>query len=394
MAETYVEINLSALSHNARVLTEKYNDYDYLIGVVKADAYGHGYEAAKALHRGGVGYFAVSSMEEAARFREVLPDVPLLMLQPIELERLNEAYEMKLTLAIGDREYLHRFIVLSKNYYFKVHLQVDTGFNRLGFKDRSELGAAFDALTAAGHTVEGVYQHFATAGIFDPHFDEQVRRFSELVSALDLKKIEMVHMGSGVSLLGHEKIPLANCARMGMVMYGYNVSPSSYGGGLKNRLRTLRDRYFQKKYRLSPIIRDVELDLIPAMTLKSRVIALKKVRKGEYVGYDCLYRADEDITVAVLPVGYNNGIGQKNLGRMVEIGGRLYPVIGAVGMNMSIVKVDETVKVYDEAILLGGRITLGMFSRSADMTLAEALLSVGKNNERIYIDSEGEKIWR
>ena len=173
--------------------------------------------------------------------------------------------------------------------------------------------------------------------------------------------------------------------RMGLVMYGYNISPESYGGGIKNKLRAARDKHYQKKYNLSETIRDVEIDLKPAISMKTRIIQLKDVKAGEHIGYSAGYEAQEDIRIAVLPVGYNNGIGHQNNGRVVEIKGKLCPVVGAVGMNMMAVRVDNDVTYDDEVTLLGGSITLGMFSRFSGLGLAEVMLGVGKNNPRYYI---------
>ncbi len=185
--------------------------------------------------------------------------------------------------------------------------------------------------------------------------------------------------------MAHKKEDIATATRMGLVMYGYNISPESYGGGIKNKLRAARDKHFQKKYNLSETIRDVEIDLKPAISMKTRIIQLKDVKAGEHIGYSAGYEAQEDIRIAVLPVGYNNGIGHQNNGRVVEIKGKLCPVVGAVGMNMMAVRVDRDVTYDDEVTLLGGSITLGMFSRFSGLGLAEVMLGVGKNNPRYYI---------
>jgi len=121
------------------------------------------------------------------------------------------------------------------------------------------------------------------------------------------------------------------------------------------------------------------------MEYKCRILQLKKVKALDFVGYGASYQAPSDITLAVLPVGYNNGIGHANCNRMVQIGDKLYPVVGEIGMNMCTVKVDDDVKLTDEVTLLGKKITLGMFCRGANLGLAEALVSIGKNNERKYI---------
>lgn len=385
MADSYVEINLTRLSNNVKAILEKYPDYKSYIGVVKGDAYGHGMRAVKALHNGGLRYFAVSSLEEAADLRTYNAHVPVLCLEPVAIDRLNEAADLDLTLAIPDIEYLRAMLDSDVSHSFKLHLKIDAGFSRLGLKDKGEIKEAVQLINNSPHFLEGIYQHFATAGIFDPHYDNQIRRFKELTSLINLSEIPIVHLGSGVSLLAHPKIDIATGTRMGLIMYGYNISPSSYGGGVKDRLRDLRDKRNQRKYNLTETYRDVQLDLSPAMSYKCRILQIKDVNAGEFVGYGAEYQAQELISIAVLPVGYNNGIGHANYGRVVEINGKNYPIIGEIGMNMCCVKVDNRVKLTDTVTLLGGSISLGRFSRSSGLGLAEILLGVGKNNERVYV---------
>lgn len=386
MTDTYTVINLSNLKHNAKALTEKYSAYGTHIGIVKGDAYGHGYESVNALYEGGIRYFAVSSLEEAEELRKYNRTVPLLCLQPVAFSRIDDAAELNLTLAIPDLDYLKVFLKSPVKHSFPLHLQIDSGFNRLGFKDKKEVKKAAELINKSAHTLEGVYQHYATAGVFDPYYDAQTARFKELTSLLDLSKIPLVHLGSGIAMMAHPKEEIATAIRMGLVMYGYNIAPESYGGGMKNKLRAARDKHFQKKYNLSETIRDVEIDLRPAISVKTRIIQLKDVKAGEHIGYSAGYEAEENIRIAVLPVGYNNGIGHQNIGRVVEINGKLCPVVGSVGMNMMCVKVDKDVTYDDEVTLLGGKITLGMFSRFSGLGLAEVMLGVGKNNRRYYVN--------
>ncbi len=386
MTDTYVEIDLKIMEQNAKNIVAKYPEYDTFIGIVKGDAYGHGYGIVNALYKGGIRYFAVSSMEEAAAFRKENTEASLLCLEPVAIDRIDEAAELDLTLAIPDTAYLNALLDSGCDHPFKLHIQIDSGFNRLGFKDKQEIKNAADLIEQSPYTLEGVYQHYATAGIFDPYYDAQQAKFRELTSLLDLSKIPLVHLGSGIALMAHHKPDIATATRMGLMMYGYNISPDSYGSGLKDRLRAARDSYYQKKYHISKVIRDVELELKPAMTLKCRILQLKDVKKGEHIGYGASYTAEEDIRIAVLPVGYNNGIGHHDHGRVVEINGRLCPVVGEIGMNMLCVKVDRDTTLDDTVTLLGGKITLGMFSRFSGMGLAEIMLGVGKNNPRYYYE--------
>lgn len=385
MIDSYVEINLTKLANNVKSIIEKYPDYKSYIAVVKGDAYGHGMRSVKALHNGGIRYFAVSSLEEAKDLRNYNTHVPVLCLEPVAIDRLSEAADLDLTLAISDIEYLRAMLETDTKHSFKLHLQVDAGFSRLGFKDKGEIKEAVQLINNSPHFLEGIYQHFATAGIFDPHYDNQIRRFKELTSLIDLNEIPIVHLGSGVSLLAHPKIDIATATRMGLIMYGYNIGPSSYGSGVKDRLRDFRDRRNQRKFHLTETIRDVQLDLSPAMSYKCRILQIKDVNAGEYIGYNAAYQAEELISIAVLPVGYNNGIGHANYGRVVEINGKRYPIIGEIGMNMCCIKIDNRVKLTDTVTLLGGGISLGRFSRASGLGLAEILLGIGKNNERVYI---------
>lgn len=385
MTDSYVEINLSKLRDNVSAILEKYPEYSSYIGVVKGDAYGHGMKAVQGLYEGGLRYFAVSSLEEAKELRSYNAHVPVLCLEPVAVDRLHEAADLDLTIGVSDIEYLRALLDTDVRHSFKLHLQVDAGFGRLGFKDKGEIKEAVRLINGSAHFLEGIYQHFATAGIFDPHYDNQIKQFRELTSLIDLSEIPMVHLGSGVSLLAHPKIDIATATRMGLLMYGYNIGPTSYGSGVKDRLRNIRDKRNQRKYHLTETIRDVQIDLSPAMSYKCRILQIKDVAAGEYVGYNAAYRADELISIAVLPIGYNNGIGHQNNGRVVEINGKRYPIIGEMGMNMCCVKIDNRVKLTDTVTVLGGGISLGRFSRSSGLGLAEALLGIGKNNERVYV---------
>jgi len=383
MPDSYVEVNLGILRDNARVVLAHCADYRSCIAVVKGDAYGHGMRAAAALAEGGFAYFAVSSLEEARDLRDYT-DAHILLLEPAALDRLDEAAQLHLTLPICDTAYLKAFLQAAGEYSFLLHLQVDAGFNRLGFKDRSEISDAVRLIADSSHTLEGVYQHFATAGINDPYYDEQIARFTALTEDV-IDDIPLVHLTSGVTMVAHPHIPCATATRVGLMLYGYNIGPSSYGGGVKDRLRSLRDSQLRKKYSLTPTITDVTLDLKPAMAYRCRILQIKDVKRGEHIGYGAAYTAREDMRIAILPVGYNNGIGHRNNGRAAEINGKLCPVVGEIGMNMMAVCVDDSVSISDTVTLLGGAITLGRFSRMAGLGLAEALVSVGRNNERVYI---------
>jgi len=124
------------------------------------------------------------------------------------------------------------------------------------------------------------------------------------------------------------------------------------------------------------------------MSFYSRILQIKKLNKGEQIGYGAKVNLENDSYVAIIPVGYNNGIGIKNIGRYVVINNNKYNIL-SVGMNMSFVLVDEKVKVTDEVILLDGKnITIGSLARFNDTSFHEMLINIGKSNKKKYLKNE------
>ena len=239
-------------------------------------------------------------------------------------------------------------------------------------------------------TLEGVYTHFATPGINDIYYDKQLSEFKSITSDIDLNNIPIVHLSSSFMVLAHPRIEFENAIRIGTIMYGYDVSLSEYGSGIKNMLRKTRDNYLIKKNNISPVIRGVKIELKPALKLKTNVMEIRKVKKGEILGYGT-HIVDSDSLVAVLPIGYEDGIGINS--RLVLINGKKFKSIGPVCMCMMFVKVDNSVKVEDEVTLLGDELTLGYFSRLNNVGIQESLVTLGQRLSRKYIkNNEVDKI--
>lgn len=385
MNGTYVEINLDNIGKNAKSITEKYNNYNYYIGVIKSDGYGHGKYIVNELYKNGINYFAVSYIDEALEVRKYNKDVSILCLQPISIDDIEKAISNNITIIVHDKNYLDKLLSLNIKSKLNIHIKIDSGMNRLGFKNKNEVKEAYDKINNNENLyLEGIFSHFATIGVFDKYFDKQVENFKELTSLIDLKTIPIVHLGSSVTMLAHPKIDFTTGIRMGIVMYGYNVSPTSSNKGVKNILRNLRNRYYQKKYNISETYSNVKIDLYPAMTMKTKLTQIKNVKKGEVIGYGASYKAEEDIIIGILPIGYSNGIGKLNNGRYVIINNKKYYVLGELGMNMMMIKLDENVNINDEVTILGESITLGQMSRFAGFTISETLLNIGRNNKRVY----------
>ena len=384
MKDTYVKIDLDAVYNNAREIIKKYNKYKYYIGVVKSDAYGHGKYIVNELIRGGINYLAVSYMNEALDIRKYNKDVTILCLQPISISDVNKAAKENITITVHDYEYFKELNNIKLKGNLKIHLKIDTGMNRLGLKSSVEVKEIYDAINSNKNmTLEGIYTHFATAGIFDKHYDNQLSRFKEITSLIDLNKIPIVHLNNSVSLITHPKESFTTGTRIGILMYGYNVSYQIASNGIKNKLRLARNSYYQNRYSISKTYSNVKINVLPAISMVTGIIQIKEVKQGEYIGYGATYLANEDMLIAILPVGYANGIG-KSRGRFVIINGKKYYVVGEVGMNMMSIRIDKDVTLDSEVWILGNGITLGMFSRFDGSSLSEVLLNVGRNNKKVY----------
>lgn len=382
MNETYLEINLDNISNNIKEIKKKY-DYKYYIGVVKSDAYGHGNYIVDELYKNGINYVAVSYLEEALNIRKLNKDINILCLQPISISEINTAIKNDITITIHDKDYFDQ-IYNKINDKIKVHLKIDSGMNRLGFKNKDDIKYTVDKIkTNKNIILEGIYTHFATIGLYDYHYDNQVEKFLELTSLINLKEIPIVHLGSSVILLTHKKLDFVNGIRTGIIMYGYNVSPIISKKGIKNKLRNIRNFIYKKRYNISETYTNVNLNLKPAMKLYTSIIQIKKVKKGEFIGYGAHYKAKENMTIGILPIGYNNGIGINK--RYVIINNVKYYSIGDIGMNMMSIKIDNNVNINDKVTILGDDISLGIFSRFNNDSLAVSLLNVGKGNKKSYI---------
>ena len=336
-------VDCDILTDNIRNIRENY-EYEYYIGVVKANAYGHGDYVVGSLIRGGVNYLAASSLEECLSVRKRNSDIPILCLEPINVEYLDICAENNITITIPDIDYYRE---MRGGVALKAHIKIDCGMNRLGFKDKHELKKVVDDIGDRGDLqLEGIYTHFATSGIQDKHWDNNLKNFCEITSLIELTKIPIVHLGRSLTMVNHDKIPFANGIRIGIVMYGFDNKMQEPTG-----LRALKKKLLLKKYNISQTRLTNSLHLKTAFSLRSEIMSIKRVNKGERIGYGAEYEAKDNILIGVVPVGFADGFLPGNNGRYVKINQKRYEIVGGIGMDMTIVKIDESVKVHDTVVL-------------------------------------------
>ena len=381
--KTYIKIDNRTLENNARVLTKAY-PHKYYIAVVKGNAYGHGYGIVPALVRGGINAFAVSNLNEALKVREFEKNLPVIMLEPVHKEYLSVCEQNNISVCINCRETFDE--VAESALKLKVHIKVDCGMNRLGFKDKEELEAVYkSACECENITVEGLFSHFHTTGLADTEYDADLERFKALTKALPLKDIPMVHVDKSQTIMAHEKPDFSNAVRFGIVLYGFNLM-NKYPGTLKGRLRKLKASLKNSIHHVKPCKPYPELDIKTALTLYTEVIQVKKVKAGEYVGYGLNHKAETDEYVATIDTGYGDGINRKRVGSFVAINGKKYPIIGEIGMGMCEIKADETVKRHDKVTVFGSEIPIRSITRHVMTTMYELMTNLDSSIPRIYED--------
>lgn len=383
--KTYIEIDNSILTNNAKVLIEKYG-HKYNIAVVKGRAYGHGYGIIPALVRGGINAFAVSSLDEALMVREYEKELPVIMLEPIHKANYDICEQNNISVCVNDSETFED--IKTCGLKLKLQIKVDCGMNRLGFKNKEELERVYrEASENELLTVEGLFSHFHTTGISDTEYERDLNKFKELTGGIDLSKIPMVHIDKSQTVMAHEKQDFTTAVRFGIVLYGFNLM-NKYDSSLKGKLRRMKHEMINKRRGVKPCRPYPELDIHTALTLYTEVIQVKQALPGEYVGYGMLHLCEKPEYVATIDVGYADGINRKRVGSFVSINKKKYPIIGEVGMGMCEVLVDETVHKYDRVCVFGGAIPIRSITRHVMTTMYELCTGLDSSIPRIYIDSE------
>ena len=376
--KTYVKIDNKVLTNNVKEIISTYNNYKYYFGVVKANAYGHGDYVVNDLIKGGINYLAVSSLEEAISIRNYNKEIPILCLEPIDLSYIKEIQDNDVTITIEDIEYVKKLLDLKLTKELKVHLKLDTGMSRLGFTNKEELEEALRLLKENKNILlEGIYTHIATSGISDIYYDKQISTFEYLTKDINLKEIPIVHIGRSMTLVNHPKLECVNGVRLGICMYGFNNSIPTPTG-----LRKIKRDRLLKKLNISETKLTNNLNLKTAFTLYTEVMSIRKIKKGSFVGYGAGYIANEDIIVATLPIGYVDGMSKSM--KYVSINNTKYNIIGEICMDMTMIKIDDTVKLHDKVEIFGNNITIKEVSRNIGTNAYHVLTRITTRVPRVY----------
>ncbi len=379
---TYVKINNETLTSNVKKIVKFYNNYKYYIGVVKANAYGHGDYIVNDLIKGGINYLAVSSLEEAISIRKYNKKIPILVLEPINLKYINDILENDVTITIENIAYIEELTKLAINKKLNVHLKIDSGMNRLGFKCKEDLKKAIELLnTNKKIYIEGIYTHLATSGVNDQFYDKQISSFEQITSLVDLSNIPIVHINRSITLVHHKKLPYETGTRLGIIMYGFDSKIKEATG-----LRKLKKQIIHKLKKISPTITGEPLDVQSAYSLYTEVLSTRQVKKGDFIGYGATYIAKEDMLIATLPIGYADGMSPKI--KYVIINNKKCEILGDICMDMTIVRIDSSIKIHDRVEVFGDKTSIRSIANMMGTNVYHVLTGITSRVPRVYQDNE------
>lgn len=362
----FVEINLNAITHNYNVIKEL--SKKDIIGVVKANAYGHGaIEVSKNLINNGAIMLAVATVEEALELREFFGEIPILILGPVPDYQKKDCIINNISF-IASTVHEIKFIssiAKSVNKNALIHIALDTGMSRVGYfahsPNKSSIEDILKMLDTEFISFEGIFTHFASADESDLTFMyKQYSAFEYIVSQLQSRGFEFKYIhcqNSAASMVLSSDI--CNCVRAGIALYGYY--PSS----------------------------DIKANatLLPALSWKCRISYIKDVPANTPIGYGSTYITDTRRKIATLPVGYADGL-RRSLSNNFEVicNNCLVPVVGRICMDQCMIDVSGIdCEIGDEVYLINNTQTAEKMAKIDDTISYEILCGISARVPRTYV---------
>lgn len=364
-----VLVDLGAITANVRTLRELLGT-EHFIAVVKANGYGHGaVRVAGAALAGGADWLGVATVGEALELRAAGIDAPIVAWLHDPGETFDEAVAGDVSIGVSTIEQLRAVATAAWRVerQASVQFKLDTGLSRNGLSraDWAEAFALADELERAGALhVAGVFTHLSNASLQDDV--DCLDLFDEGLTAARAAGLtpELVHAAASAAAL-RQRDARYNCVRIGLALYG--LAPSQRAADAR------------------------ALGLRPAMTLRGRVAHVKRVPAGTAVSYDYTYRTERETTLALVPLGYGDGIPRSASNRgTVWIGGAVHPVAGRIAMDQFVVDAGDTeVAVGDAVVLFGngseGYPTAEDWAEAAGTINWELVTRIGGRTKRRYV---------
>lgn len=369
---TWVEIDLDALAKNFHIVKARVGPGVNVMGVVKANAYGHGaVECARRLEREGADWFGVALPEEGIELRDAGITQPVLCLAGFWQGQAAACVQRNLVPVVYRLDMIEAInsAALARGEVVNVHIKIDTGMGRLGVRFDEVADFVPTLARFKNIRIDGLMTHFAAADepSCGPLTHDQIERFEQACLAFHAHGYDLTyrHLANSAGIFG-QPTSWGNMVRPGGVLYGL-----------------WRDI-------LGPADRNQKLQ--PAMSLHSRITLLKWVPAGETVGYGCSFEASSKTLVATIPVGYHDGYMRalSNRGHAI-IRGVSATVIGRISMDLTLIDVTNVpgVELDDEVILMGHDagllITAEELARTAGTLSYEVTCGISGRVPRVYV---------
>ncbi|WP_120861656.1 alanine racemase [Helicobacter pylori] len=372
---SFVEVNTHSLRHNFNAVKSIVPKDAHIMAVVKANAYGAGaLKASEIFLQEGANYLGVATLDEALELRSHFSQTPILILGYSPNTNASMLIDNDLSAMVFSLEQAEVFsqMALKSQKRLKVHLKIDTGMHRLGLEPTFKSIETIKKIRALkGLEVEGIFTHLSNADAnIKTHAKNQMKAFNAFLEQLLDQKIEFqyrhAYNSAGIlSLCNGNENRLLNLYRPGIMLYGFYPSNE-----MKESSQT--------------ILKNV-------ISLKARIVQIKRVKKGEFIGYGEHFYTNEETLVGVLALGYADGL-MRALGNRIQvaINNQLAPLIGKVCMDQCFVKLNDIeAKEGDEVILFGDKSAKANDANEIATLLNtipyETISTLSKRLERVYV---------
>lgn len=358
----YLEIDLSAMEHNLSVYASIIPSDTKIMTVIKASAYGSGAkELAKHLQHRQVSYMAVAYVDEGIQLREADIHTPILVLNP-DLDQLDEMVEHQLEPEVYDIIQLQH-IITHTDGLLPIHLKLDTGMHRLGFKEE-DLSELCELLSKSKIRVSTVFSHLAASDepLHSDYTQMQIALYNEMcnqiVLAIGYTPIRHIANTAAITRFPHAHYDMV---RLGLGLYGIDGDPKT-----SNRLERVH-------------------------TLKAKIIQIKLLSKGETVGYNRTHTLERNSRIAIINIGYADGLMRSsgNSKHSVHLHGRYVPIIGNVCMDLTMIDITDVsaAEVGDDVELFGKKVDIRSLAKINNTIPYELLAGISTRVKKVYVRS-------
>ena len=369
MRATKAIIHLGNFRRNIEAARNKAGPHPKICVPVKADAYGHGAVVlSRCALEEGAEYLAVATVGEGAELRSAGISAPVLLFSQALGEEVHEIVSLGLSPLVSDGDFIDQLEQAAgeAKKQIKLHLKLDTGMGRMGCRPEEALSLAKKIAASKNIVLEGVATHLSVSDSLEPgdiaYTKEQLRLFRDIVASIKQAGIEpgLVHAANSGALVFHEEAYF-DMIRPGIFLYGYSPA-ASVSGGLSSE---------------------------PVMELRSALVHIKHVKKGDAISYGRTWTAAEETYIGVIPAGYADGFPRLlSNNHSILIRGKAYPLAGRICMDMCMVNLGPNLEVqrWDEAVIFGPGFTNAQDIAAKIKTIPyEITCNINKRVPRVYI---------